>query len=143
VSGVSDEDNVCEPYRALTEREREILTFLLAIDVEGIEQLRQQVPHVLGARWNCGCASFNLIVDKTMAPASTITKSPLSEASTRERDDPDRFYELLLWVTDGWLSGVEIVDYVEKHGEQSPQEIPALDHWNAPHLVHAGSRPAD
>jgi len=141
VRGVSDEKNVREPYRPLTEREREILELLLTVDTEGIEELRQQVPHVRGARWNCGCASFNFIVDTATAPRSTITKSPLSEASPREEGDPDRYYELLLWVTDGWLSGVEIVDYVERHGEQSPQEIPPRDHWDAPRLLHVGCPP--
>jgi hypothetical protein len=139
---VSGEENVREPYRPLTKREREILELLLTVDVEGIEQLREQVPHVLGARWNCGCASFNLIVDKSKASPSTITKSPLSEASSREHDDPDRYDELLLWVTEGWLSGVEIVDYVEQHGEQSPQEIPPPDYWDAPRLVHVTGPPA-
>jgi hypothetical protein len=139
---VSDEENVREPYRPLTEREREILELLLAVDAEGIEELREQVAHVRGARWNCGCASFNLIVDKTKAPRSTITKSPLSEASSRDRDNPDRYYELLLWVTHGWLSGVEIVDYVEQHGQQSPQEIPPRDYWDAPRLVHVARPPA-
>lgn len=132
---MSDEESVREPYRPLMEREREILELLLAVDVKGIEELRAQVPHARGARWNCGCASFNLIVDKAKAPRSTISKSPLSEASPREQGDPDRFYELLLWVSDGWLSGIEIVDYVEQHGEQSPQEIPPRDYWSSPQLV--------
>ena len=140
--GVSDEENVREPYRPLTEREREILEHLLTVDVEGIEELREQVPRVLGARWNCGCASFNLIVDKAKAPRSKITKSPLAEASPKVDGDPDSYYELLLWVTDGWLSGVEIVDYVEQHGEQSPQEIPPRDCWDAPRLVHVAAPPA-
>jgi hypothetical protein len=139
---VSDEDNVREEYRPLTKREREILELLLSVDAEGIEELRAQVPHALGARWNCGCASFNLIVDKARAPRSTVTRSPLSEAESMERDDPDHYFELLLWVNDGWLSGVEIVDYVEQHGVQSPQEIPPLDHWKAPHLVRRIERPA-
>jgi hypothetical protein len=140
VRGVSDEDNVREPYRALTEREREILELLLTVEFEGIEGLRRQVPHARGARWNCGCASFNLKVDQTKALRSTVTKSPLSEASSRDRVAP-RYYELLLWITDGWLSGVEIVDYVEQHGEQSPKEIPPLDHWDAPRLVHVPTPP--
>lgn len=139
---MSDEENVREPYRPLTEREREILELLLAVDVEGIEELREQVSHVRGARWNCGCASFNLVVDKTNAPRSTVTRSPLSEASSREQDDPYRNYQLLLWVTDGWLSGVEIVDYVEQHGVQSPQEIPPRDYWDPPRLVHVTHPPA-
>ena len=132
---MSDERNVREAYRALTDREREILDLLLSIEVDGIDELRGQAAHVRAARWNCGCASFNLIVDRAKAPRSTVIRSPLSEASPREHGDPDGHYELLLWVRDGWLSGVEIVDYVERHGEQSPQEIPPLAYWGAPRAV--------
>jgi hypothetical protein len=133
---MSDAGNVREPYRALTEREGDTLDLLLSVDVEGIDELREQASRCQAARWDCGCASFNLIVDKAKAPRSTVTKSPLSEASPREElGDADRHYELLLWIADGWLSGVEIVDYVERHGEQSPQEIPPRSYWSTPRLV--------
>jgi hypothetical protein len=140
VGGVSDEANVREPYRALTRRERDILEFLLAVDADGIDQLWQQVPYATGARWKCGCASFNLIVDKANAPRSSITTAPLSEARSRDRDDLDGYYELLLWVDDGWLSGVEIVDFVHEHGVQSPEEIPPTGHWDAPRLVRSADQ---
>jgi len=133
---MSDEESVREEYRPLTEREREILQHLLSVDVDGVEELREQVPHVLGARWSCGCASFNLVVDEAKAPRSTITNSLLAGAASRERGRPDQYYELLLWVNDGWLSGVEFVDY-EGHGEESPQELPPLHDWEAPRLVPA------
>ena len=42
--GVSDEDNVREPYRPLTEREREILEHLLTVEAQGVEELLEQVP---------------------------------------------------------------------------------------------------
>jgi hypothetical protein len=99
---MSDEENVREAYRALTEHERDTLDLLLSVDVEGILELREQALHVQAARWDCGCASFNLTVDKAKAPPSTLTKSPLSEASPREQlGDADQHYELLLWVTEG------------------------------------------
>jgi hypothetical protein len=41
-------------------------------------------------------------------------------------------FDLLLWVEDGWLAGVEIVDYVELHGDESPDEIPPAEAWNEP-----------
>ena len=134
---VSDEHNVREEYRPLTERERKILELLLSVDTEGIDQLRQQVPHVLAARWNCGCASFNLVVDKARAPHSAITKSPLSETESKDEAHLDRHFQLLLWVQEGWLSAVEIVDFVERHGEESPQVIPPLEDWAVPRLVRA------
>lgn len=131
-----DEGNVREAYRALTERERDTLDLLLSVDAEGIDELREQALHVQAARWDCGCASFNLSVDKEKAPCSTLRNSPLSEASPKEElSDADQHYELLLWVTEGWLSGVEMVDYVERHGEQSPQEIPPRSYWGTPRLV--------
>jgi len=37
-----------------------------------------------------------------------------------------------LWVDDGWLAAVEIVDYVDRHGDESPDEIPPPDAWDAP-----------
>jgi hypothetical protein len=126
----------------LTGRECAILELLLTVDVDGIHELRRQVPHARAARWSCGCASFNLIVDKAHAQRSTITRSPLSEAWSKERNDSDRCYELLLWVEDGWLAGVEIVDFVHQHGEQSPQEVPPLPEWDVPRLVEIPGRSA-
>lgn len=127
------ERGVREPYRALTGREREIVDMLLSVDVPGVEELRSQAAHATAARWDCGCASFDLRVDRERAPRSTITTSPAIETTTVERDDYRKTFELLLWVDDGWLSGVEIVDYVDQHGDESPDEIPPPDAWNKPH----------
>ena len=123
---------VREDYRALTSREREILEMLLAVDVPGIEELRAQVPYVKAARWDCGCASFDLEVDRERAPRSSVTVTPTVEAFTKEQEDLNSSFDLLLSVRDGWLSGVEIVDYVDHHGEQSPEEIPPPGAWNKP-----------
>jgi hypothetical protein len=128
----SDHRSVREAYRPLTEREREILEMLLSVEAPGIETLRAQVPHASAARWACGCASFDLRVDRRGAPRSSITNSPAIEAETTERDDYRRTSDLLLWVDDGWLSGVEIVDYVDQHGDESPDEIPSPEAWNQP-----------
>ncbi len=61
-----------------------------------------------------------------------ITTSPAVEAVSTERDDADKAFDLLLWVEDGWLAGVEIVDYVARHGEDSPREIPPREYWGSP-----------
>jgi hypothetical protein len=104
--------------------------------VEGIEELREPVPHALGARWSCGCPSFSLFVDEAKAPRSTITKSLLSETGSKDSSDPDQYYELMLWVSgDGWLDDVEFVSYGDDpHGDDASKEIPPLDHWAAPQL---------
>lgn len=123
---------VREEYRPLTRREREILEMLLSVAAPGIEELRAQVPCAEAARWNCGCASFELKVDRERAPRSSATARPAVEAITREREDVSRTFDLLLWVDDGWLAGVEIVDYVDRHGEESPDEIPPPTEWEEP-----------
>jgi hypothetical protein len=123
---------VREDYRPLTGREREILEMLLSVDAPGFDELRAQAPFVLAAWWSCGCASFDLEVDRERAPRSSVIARPAVEAITRERDDVNRTFDLLLWVDGGWLDGVEIVDYVDRHGEESPDEIPPPDAWNKP-----------
>jgi hypothetical protein len=123
---------VREEYRPLTKREREILEMLLSIAAPGIDELRAQVPYAKAARWNCGCASFDLKVDRERAPRSSATARPAVEAITHEREDVSRAFDLLLWVEDGWLAGVEIVDYVDRHGDDSPDEIPPPGAWEEP-----------
>jgi hypothetical protein len=126
------ERGVREPFRRLTGREHEIVNMLLSVDGPGIAELRLQVPYASAARWDCGCASFDVQVDRQRAPRSSITTSPAIEATTVERGDYRRTFDLLLWVDDGWLSGVEIVDYVDQHGDESPDEIPRPEAWNEP-----------
>jgi hypothetical protein len=123
-----------EDYRPLTGREREILEMLLSVEAPGVTELRVQAFHVQAARWSCGCASFNLMVDRERAPRSSIVARPAVEAFTRERDDVTNVFDLLLWVDDGWLDGVEIVDYVEQHGDDSPDAIPPPEKWDAPFI---------
>lgn len=129
-------NEVREDYRPPTDRERQILEMLLTVEMPGIEELRAQVPFVQVARWNCGCASFNIEVDRNAAPRSAITRGPAIDAETKERADYLSAFDLILWVEDGWLAGVEIVDYVDRHGDQSPDEIPPPEKWEPPH-VHA------
>ena len=78
-----------------------------------------------------------MIVDRERVSRSIITASLVVEAYSKERSDSDNAFDLLLWVEDGWLSGVEIVDYVERHGNDSPDEIPPSDYWDEPQAVRA------
>ena len=79
--------NVREDFRPLTDREREILELLLSAELPGIEELREQVAYVRAARWNCGCASFDVVVDRERPRRSSITASPAVEAYSKECDD--------------------------------------------------------
>jgi hypothetical protein len=132
VSNHDEHNAVREEFRPPTAREREILDFLLSVEAVGIVELREQAALARVARWSCGCASFNVVVDRDKAPRSVITTSPAVEAFSTERDDSDKAFDLLLWVQDGWLAGVEIVDYLSRHGEDSPKEIPPRENWGGP-----------
>jgi hypothetical protein len=106
-----------KPARALKAREREILEFLLTVEIPGVEQLRLQVDHARAVPWDCGCASIDLVVDRNAAPASAL--DTVIETRTEKKDDPKRLLDLILWIDDGFLSSVEIADHVEPHGKVS------------------------
>jgi hypothetical protein len=81
---------VREEFRPMTDREREILEMLLSVEAEGMNDLRAQVPHVQVARWGCGCASFDVKVDRDGAPRSSITARPAVEAKPQRCVAPTR-----------------------------------------------------
>lgn len=121
-----------EAFRPPTDRERETLELLLSVEIPGIEELRRQAPFARVARWDCGCASFDIIIDRERASRSAITARPVVETHSRSGDEAETVLDLLLWVEGGRLAGVEIVDYVHGHGADSPDEIPAPDHRAEP-----------
>ncbi len=118
------ESDVSNDYRPLTARQREILDFLLSLELPGVEELRQQAKFTLAKPWDCGCASIDLVVDQEHASRSSITSRPAIETQSKERDDPERIFDLLLWVDDGWLSGIELVEYGFERHEDAPNVFP-------------------
>jgi hypothetical protein len=120
-----------ERPRPLTRRERDVLDYLLSVETPGIAELRQQAETARAIPWDCGCASIDLIVDREAAPKSSVQARPAVEAASNERNDPERTFDLLLWVEDGWLSGIEIVDYGETHGSNPATFLP-LDSFAPP-----------
>jgi hypothetical protein len=113
-------------FRPLTPREREILDYLLSVETPGVAELRQQSQVALARRWPCGCASIDLAVDRRRVRPSPITARPAIEAQSKEREDPRRIFDLLLWVDGGWLSGIELVEYgFERHEDANVFPAPA------------------
>jgi hypothetical protein len=107
-----------EPYeqpRPLTEREQAILDFMLSVDLPGIEELRKQAKTALAVRWGPRDPSFALYVDQEAAHPSSLRRRPTEPkivADTRETDDPQKMYQLKLWVNkDGWLSHVKFTPF--------------------------------
>jgi hypothetical protein len=101
--------------RPLTAREREILEFLLSVDMPGVEELRSQVEFAVARRWSDTDASIYLLVDRARAPRAVLPSSSwphLIEAWSRE-ELSDRIFELQLSAADGWLDMIEIIDVAE------------------------------
>jgi hypothetical protein len=116
-----------DDLRPLTQREREILDYLLSVERPGVAELRQQSEAVLARPWACGCASIDLLVDQARARPSPIRRRPAIETQSKERDDSTIFFELLLWVDDGWLSGIELVEYGSERHEDANVFPPPTD----------------
>jgi hypothetical protein len=95
---------------------------MLGVDAPGIEALREQasVAEVVG-QCECGCATIYLGVDRSSAPQSEIREYAAIDASTPfSEDELDEFFELIVFVRDGWLDSLEIVYY----GEEPPTTFP-------------------
>ena len=97
--------------RALSERERELLDFMLTVDFPGRDELKSQAAcEEVCWECDCGCGTVNFELKEpcTRAPAH----EPIPVEAYRDA------LEVLLFVKVGFLSSLEIVDY---RGERPPQ----------------------
>lgn len=99
--------------RQLAPRERELLTFLLTADFPGKECLREQakVVEAIG-ECDCGCGTVHLSVRRGAEPAAVRNQVPVEAHG--------KGIEALLFVRQGFLSSLEIVDY----GDARPLTYP-------------------
>jgi hypothetical protein len=147
--------------RPLTDREREILSFLLsAPGIPDGDVLRRQAEVAIGSgRCSCGCASIGLKVDQSSVPQARLDLEPdLVEAWTEDiagahqlgplvflgedlRYDPavqptegdlEGVIGLILWVEEGWLSGIEVW---AAGNFRDPATFPPAELFGAPRVV--------
>ena len=121
--------------RPLTERQREILRFLLPPDLPQRDVfLKQAAAARVSARCPCGCATIHLSIDPTAAPRAEVALPYNAvDATTGACHELDRSFELLLFIEDGWLSYVEIVYY----GDEPPAEFPPPAAFEPPQVKRA------
>jgi len=112
--------------RQLSDHERSLLEFLLAEDFPGVAELRAQARAVrVKGLWE-GCPSVVLLeVTNRDAPRASVVHAVPVEARVRDAE-PAR--ELLLFVKDGLLESLEVVDY----GSSSQSGLPAVDELEGP-----------
>lgn len=123
VSGVSE-----NLPRGMTDREADLLQFMLSDSIPDVEVLRDQARSADVARTcSCGCGTIDFGIDsrtRAVAPAKT---GPIAEARAREFDEHP--VELLLFLRHGRLSSLEIVWYDES---QRTGLLPPRDFWSPP-----------
>jgi hypothetical protein len=112
--------------RELKPNERALLEFLLTADFPGRNELREQVGRVQ-VLWDCdcGCGTINLMVTNPVVRAVAREPIPIEARGAN--------VDVLLFVRDGLLSSLEIVD----HGDGRPLAFPSpstLELWAPPNL---------
>ena len=91
--------------RELRKEERELLEFLLSAEFPGAAELRAQALHVVvSGECECGCGSIDLVLRADCPPAQLENRIPI-EAFGQAVD-------VLLFTENGFLSLLEIVDYM-------------------------------
>jgi hypothetical protein len=104
--------------RPLSERERELLDFMLTADFPGRDELRTQASRA-EVCWecDCGCGTVNFELKEPCTRA--LAREPIPVEAYRE------FLDVLLFVRGGFLSSLEIVDYLDQRPVKypSPKEL--------------------
>ncbi|WP_201292529.1 hypothetical protein [Cellulomonas citrea] len=97
--------------RPLTPRERDVLDALLAVEFDGVTELRRQAraATVVGG-CSCGCPSIDFVTEPGAGLHVRVN------AAIRGTDD-----ELFLYTVDGRLGGIE---YVGVSDTADPSELP-------------------
>jgi hypothetical protein len=122
--------------RPLTEREAEILDFLLGINEHRLAPLREQArTAVVAGTCACGCATIDLAVDRESGGPANLC-SPVVSADSRPNTGVPAV-GLLLFLDEGWLSLLEIW-YIDA----PPAEFPAATVFHTPRF-ECDRRPGD
>ena len=123
-----------EENRSLSEREREVLDFMLGVDDPRLEPLRRQASTAtVSGHCGCGCPTIGLTVDRTQArPAHGLGHAAVDARRRGAYGAPD-YCELILFVRDGLLSSLELVCY-----ERPIPEFPSKEDFEAPEVATRG-----
>jgi len=97
----------------VTQTEMAVMNRLAAVEFEGVVQLRAQIASISQVEPNCscGCPSFTPIIDRSVAPASSLRTLLPTELVELERIDG--VPRTVIWFADeeGYIANVECVYY--------------------------------
>jgi hypothetical protein len=112
--------------RPLTKREQEMLDLFLSQEFQGVEALREQARSARVRGLHNGLEGVVLLgVQDANAPRARVPHTVPVETRVRDAEPPQ---EVLLFVKEGLLNSIEVVDY--SGGE--PDFLPAVEAVEAP-----------
>jgi hypothetical protein len=92
--------------RPLNPKERELLEFILTADFPGRDELKIQT-NCAEVCWECDCGCGTVNFELTEPCTRAAAREPIPVEAYRES------LEVLLFVREGFLSSLEIVDYLD------------------------------
>jgi hypothetical protein len=109
--------------RPLSADEKRVILQILDADLDGADELRQQVEGAFATRqWIAGLPSIDIIVGETSPAAPDYVRRPITRAVEDDSGSPIGF--VLLWVEDGRISALEYAWVTD----DPPTELPP-DGW--------------
>lgn len=111
-----------ESGRPLRDNERKTLEALLSVDFPGVAELRAQIPlaRVAGSRASGTAPSFDITVSES-APRSALLQKMAPITAVTYDADQEYTGEFILWLADGYLSGLEYAWITDEAPEDLPE----------------------
>lgn len=99
--------------RPISEAEQRILSRLLSVEFEGVQELRAQATHISSVESNCtcGCPSITPNIDRSLAPPATGPRILPVELLELERSDGLERTVICFLDEHGYLANLECVFY--------------------------------
>lgn len=115
--------------RELTDRERQLLAFLLSRPFPGREELKVQLEQAKAVPdCTCGCPTFKFELAAESPRAPIDGHLPLVEAWRYE--PPELGCDVMLWVKEGFLEELELVSH-------APDAVTEWPDPNDPRILHS------
>jgi hypothetical protein len=109
------------PPRTLTDLEISVVTKLLSSDAPGANEYLAQVPYAqVVATWGVGSPSVDLSVRPGAVQAPGVPDGIFAGGAVTDRNGSP-IGEVILWVENGWLSGIEYVWYTDERPHALPE----------------------
>ncbi|MEU2014345.1 hypothetical protein, partial [Nocardia sp. NPDC019302] len=98
-----------------------VVTKLLSSDAPGATEYLAQVPYAqVVATWGVGSPSVDLSVRPGAVQASGAPDGIFASGAVTDRDGSP-IGEVILWVQNGWLSGIEYAWYTDERPRALPE----------------------